>query len=270
MLARALAAAACFALAAAALAGTPCTDATPTPETVRKALLLAKQAHDALEESGAEVALIARVGQDLSKYGLRYSHLGFVLRDRARGVWSVYHELNHCGTAESGLYREGLGNFFLDDMFAYETLVLVPGGDARRRLAEVLASDLPERLHGLPYNMVAYAFSTRYQNSNQWVLEVLAGALATEPRPQTREQAQAWLKSAGFRPITVEIDALTRLGARMFRANVAFDDHPFDRRMAGQIDTVTVESVIRFVEERDPQAKKLLRSLPQDGAPQPR
>lgn len=97
-----------------------------------------------------------------------------------------------------------------------------------------------------------------------------ARALAAEPRPQTREQAQAWLKSAGFRPITVEIDALTRLGARMFRANVAFDDHPFDRRMAGQIDTVTVEAVIRFVEGRDPQARKFLRSLPQDGALQPR
>jgi hypothetical protein len=47
---------------------------------------------------------------------------------------------------------------------------------------------------------------------------------------------------------------MTRLGARMFRANVSFDDQPFERRMAGRIDTVTVDSVVRFVHQRDPLA----------------
>jgi hypothetical protein len=61
----------------------------------------------------------------------------------------------------------------------------------------------------------------------------------------------------GFRPITVEIPAATRLGARMFRANVAFDDHPFDRRMAGQIDTVTVDSVVRFIRQQDREAREI-------------
>jgi hypothetical protein len=49
-----------------------------------------------------------------------------------------------------------------------------------------------------------------------------------------------------------------RLGARMFRANVAFDDHPFDRRMAGQIDTVTTGAVLSWVRARDPQARVLV------------
>jgi len=44
----------------------------------------------------------------------------------------------------------------------------------------------------------------------------------------------------------------------MFRANVAFDDHPFDRRMAGQIDTVTANAIVNFVRGRDPQAKVLV------------
>ncbi|WP_229458757.1 DUF2145 domain-containing protein [Massilia glaciei] len=43
----------------------------------------------------------------------------------------------------------------------------------------------------------------------------------------------------------------------MFRANIAFDDHPFGRRMAGQIDTVTVESIVRFIRARDPDMKQL-------------
>jgi hypothetical protein len=47
----------------------------------------------------------------------------------------------------------------------------------------------------------------------------------------------------------------------MFRANIAFDDQPFARRMARQIDTVTVDSVLRFVRQRDPQARELTLSV---------
>ena len=46
----------------------------------------------------------------------------------------------------------------------------------------------------------------------------------------------------------------------MFRANVAFDDQPFARRMSGDIDTVTVESVVRFVERRDAQVTDMVLS----------
>lgn len=250
-----------LAAAAGAHAGQPCTEFVPSPQTVKKALTLAKDAHDALEASGADLALIARVGQDLSKYRLRYSHFGFVMRDPGAASWTVFHQLNLCSSTESGLYREGLGNFFLDDMHAYETLIVVPGPELRKRLRAVLESDVPAGMHGLPYNMVAYAFSTRYQNSNQWALEVIAAAAATDGRITTREQAQAWLRYAGYQPITLEVDAMTRLGGRMFRANIAFDDHPFGRRMAGQIDTVTVDSVYRFVEARDPQSRRIHRKV---------
>jgi hypothetical protein len=251
----------CLGVAQLAHAGQPCTEFTPTPDTVRKALTLAKLAQEGLDESEAEVALIARVGQDLSKYGLRYSHLGFAIRNPDGKGWSIFHELNQCSTADSGLYREGLGNFFLDDMFAYETLIIVPGKETRRRLVEVLAGELPAKMHGLRYNMVAFAFSTRYQNSNQWALELFAAASAGDLRIGSREQAQAWLRAAGYQPITLQIDAMTRLGGRMFKANIAFDDHPFDRRMAGQIDTVTVDSVFRFVEMRDPESRRVHRKL---------
>jgi hypothetical protein len=38
----------------------------------------------------------------------------------------------------------------------------------------------------------------------------------------------------------------------MFRANVAFDDHPSKRRYAGKIDIVTVVSMTRFLQKIDP------------------
>ncbi len=238
--------------------GQACTEFKPTPETVRNALNLAHKVRQGLEQSGAEVALVARIGQDLSKYKLRYSHLGYAWRDHPNGRWTLMHLLNQCGTTDSGIYAEGLGNFFLDDVFVYEALLYIPGKETQKLLAGALGGARPTALHGLPYNMLAYAYSTRYQNSNQWVLEVFAAASARDAPVASRQQAQAWLKLAGYEPITLQIDALTRLGGRMFRANVAFDDHPFDRRMAGQIDAVTVESVIRFLERRDAEHKKVV------------
>ena len=38
----------------------------------------------------------------------------------------------------------------------------------------------------------------------------------------------------------------------MFKANVAFDDHPDERRFADLIDTVTVESMANYIKRVDP------------------
>jgi hypothetical protein len=181
--------------------------------------------------------------------------MGIALRDHAAGRWTVVHVLNECGTASSHVYEEGMGNFFLTDLFRHEAQIVVPGPDAQARLVQVLSGRTPLRLHEPRYNMLSYAFSTRYQNSNQWVLETYAAASAADGDIATRGEAQAWLKNAGSAPITVDVPAAARLGARMFRANVAFDDHPFDRRMAGHIDTITTDAIVRFVRGKEPDAK---------------
>ncbi|MEO7494762.1 MAG: DUF2145 domain-containing protein [Massilia sp.] len=253
---RALLLALCAVLGQMAHAGTPCEESRNDAQTFVKAMNLADKVWQRLEQSDAQIAVIARVGQDLSGYGLRYSHMAYVWRDHPKGRWLVVHELNTCGTAESGLFNQGLGNFFLDNMFAYESVILIPGAASQAKLAAMLASPAALRLHGSSYNMLAYPFATTYQNSNQWVLETYAAGMSELP-VKDRAQAQAWLKLAGYQPITVDIPAVKRLGARMFRANVAFDDQPFGRRMDGHIDTVTVDSVLRFVRQRDPQAREI-------------
>lgn len=45
----------------------------------------------------------------------------------------------------------------------------------------------------------------------------------------------------------LKIDAVTRLGARVSAANVAFDDHPNEKRFADRIETVTVDSVFAWM-----------------------
>lgn len=238
-------------------AGRPCETRQPNAAAFISAMTVAERTRSALEASGAEVALLARMGQDLSRYGLRYSHLAIAWRDHPRGRWLVVHELNQCGTSESALFNEGLANFFLDDLFAYEAKIVIPSAASQARIAALLASPAGARMHAASYNMLAFAFSTRYQNSNQWVLETYA-ASADPLAAASRSAAQAWLRLAGYRPTTLGIPTGTRLGARVFMANVAFDDHPFGRRMAGQIDTVTVESVLEFVQRREPQARDIV------------
>jgi hypothetical protein len=43
------------------------------------------------------------------------------------------------------------------------------------------------------------------------------------------------------------LDPLTRLGGRISAANVAFDDHPVEKRFSDRIETVTVESVFDWL-----------------------
>jgi hypothetical protein len=83
------------------------------------------------------------------------------------------------------------------------------------------------------------------------VLELLAAAESNDVRIRNREQAQAWLKMAGYQPTEMHIGPLTRLGGRMFKANVAFDDHPSALRFSDRINAVTVDSITAFLRQRD-------------------
>src|SRR5206468_3296338 len=144
-----------------------------TALAVMRAMELAERTAARLTESRADVVVIARAGQNLSEYGVRYSHLGFAYRegDGSGAVWRVVHKLNECGTAHASLYRQGLGEFFLDDLWQYEAavVVLAPRTQAHVR-ALLLDNDAVSRLDTPAYSMVAYSWSDRYQQSNQWAL----------------------------------------------------------------------------------------------------
>lgn len=223
--------------------------------TLERSLTLAERTMNVLDASGAQVVLLARAGQDLTKYGLRWSHLGFAYKAPALGaqanergyVWRVLHKLNHCGTQEAALYRQGLGDFFLDDLWRLEAAWVVPTREAQLKLHALLLDERKARaLHHAPYSLVSYPWSTRYQQSNQWAIETLAAAM--EPSVYSRERAQEWLRFQGYEPTVLRLGPLTRLGARVGAANVAFDDHPGEKRFSDRIETVTVDSVFAWLQ----------------------
>jgi hypothetical protein len=227
-------------------AGRSCEQRPQTRESVERGLALAAATADALEQSGAQVVLLARAGQDLSKYGLEWSHLGFAYRAEVGAAWRVVHKLNHCGSEQAAVYRQGLGEFFLEHPHRYAAAYAVLSPAVQAKLLPILRDDQAVlRWHEARYNLVAYPWATRYQQSNQWALETLAGAL--EPAARTRERAQAWLKLQGYTPTTLKLGPLTRLGARTFNAHIAFDDHPNARRFSDRIDTVSADSVFAWL-----------------------
>jgi hypothetical protein len=237
----------------AARAGRSCEAHQPTVATITRGLQLAERAHAALEAAhardGVQVVLLARAGQDLTKYGLRYSHLGIAFRTedaQGRPAWRVLHKLNGCGTATADIYRQGLGQFFLDDLWRYEAAWVVPAPAVQARLRTLLADDARAlQLHRRPYSLVSYAWGQRYQQSNQWAIETLA--LAEDPAVTSRERAQAWLRLHGYAPTVLHLGPLTRLAGRLTAANVAFDDHPDAKRFSDRIETVTVDSVFDWL-----------------------
>jgi hypothetical protein len=240
-----LALAAALLAAPAAQAGRNCDAQKPTAQTITRGLTLAERSMNALDASGAQVVVLARAGQDLGKYGVRWSHLGFAYR--TPDGWRVLHKLNQCGTADGALYRQGLGEFFLDDLWRYEAAWVVPSAEVQARLMALLNDTRRSTsLHHKPYSIVSYAWGRQYQQSNQWAIETLAAAM--EPGVQTRDAAQAWLMFKGYQPTTLKLGPLTRLGGRVGSANVAFDDHPSEKRFSDRIETVTVDSVFAWLQ----------------------
>lgn len=262
-------------LAVPAHAGQNCEARRPTLDSIRRDLALAASVAQQLDEmaqrDGSTVLLIARVGQDLGQYGLRYSHLGIAYRDDAaangRGAWRVVHKLNECGSSRSTLHRQGLAEFFGDGLYLHEAGVVALRREIAARIVEQLKDDtLLSVLHEPRYNMLAYPWSGPYQQSNQWAIETLA--MLVEPSVSSRTTARDWLRQQDYRPTTLQIDPLKRLGARVATAHIAFDDHPFGRRMAGQIDTVTVDSVFAWMARAGLGGAPLrLRTLPPSGPP---
>ena len=235
----------------AALAGQACPEQPARNEALDQIHQLSSMVRDRLEQSGASIAYIARAGIDLREFGLVYSHLGLAWRDHPKGRWFTFHLLNPCETSLSELVDHSLEDFYKVELFTHDALVAVPSPAVQLKLLKAFFSPLAATLHHPVYNMISYPYSTRYQNSNQWVLEVTAAALGPENLIQNRYQAQTWLKQNGFEPSRVYIGRLRRIGGRVFSPHVHFDDHTAEEERNQTYLVVTADSIIRMLERND-------------------
>lgn len=206
----------------------------PTGSAARQGelLLLAAQVQAAMQASGRQLALVSRSGLDLSRFGQVYSHAGLALRDNPQGPWGVRQLYFACDEGRPRLFDEGLPGFVLGAMAAerprLSVVWLPPEADAllvRQALDKAAALALLEPR----YSANAHAFSTRYQNCNQWVAELMAQAWRPagdlpDGGSGPRAQAQAWLRQQAYVPVAFEVGPWR--GLSLFSPYLHEDDHP--------------------------------------------
>jgi len=239
-------------VAPAANAGTPCETRTMTPARIADAARTARMVVEELDRHDAPVALVSRVGTDLSKHGLRYSHAGFAVRDHVDGRWTVVHLLNDCSGDGSGLYAQGLVNFFADDLIEQDARITWLESGLAARLAARLVDLQHDPLYTPCYNLIARPGSTRYQNSTAWVLEHIAASIPERRSATDRAQAYLLATAHGFRPDTIRIPYTKRVMGGLFGgAHLVFTDHGVGTRLGGDYPVVTVRAILRWLDASD-------------------
>lgn len=235
-------------LLATAQAGGNCGSEPMSAWQVAAAAETAVRVVDALDQTDAPVAIVARVGADLSRHGLVYSHAGFAVRDHPGGRWSVVHLLNECGSDRSGLYVQGLVNFFSDDLVNQDARIVWLEPGLAQRLADHLRGTSATALHHPRYSIIARPGSSNYQNSTLWMVEVLASQFAGHAGPVTRQSAILHAETVGFEPDRIRIAYSRRVLGGLFTANAAFNDHPVSTRVSGSYPVATVRSILRWLD----------------------
>jgi hypothetical protein len=232
-------------------AGTQCTEKTVSPRALATAAESAQRVLKELEKNPVSVALLARHGTNLDKYGLHYSHVGFVVRDHQDGKWTVVHLLNQCGSSRSDIYAQGLVNFFTDDLQSQDARIVWLKPELAERLSVLLNSQAATSVFDPDYNVIARYDSMQYQNSTAWVLDMLSTAQLPKLNSPKRSNAQALEKAQGFVPDTIHIAYTQRILGGLFSANTVFTDHSVGARLSGEYKVVTVRSIFRYLQQID-------------------
>jgi hypothetical protein len=224
-------------------------------------LRFAALVREQLESSGAQVALISRTGIDLKRFGVRFSHSGVSVREGGEVPWAVRQLYYACDEHRPRLYDQGIGGFLLntdDAALGHVSIVVLPQQAARQLLHAALDTPRALRLLAARYSANAYPFSVRYQNCNQWVMELLASAWGNlADGDDLRKRAQDWLALHGYAPPPVALDSHWLKFAAAFMPLVHLDDHPEDDRYGMAFRISMPAAMEAFVRQHLPEATRI-------------
>lgn len=215
---------------------------------------------DELAASDESVALLSRSGLDLSRFHIRYSHAAVAWRSE-QGVWSARQLYYACDEGRPRIYDQGMAGFAMgtdDANLGYLSIVRLPPQAVLALRPAVLDTRRALHLLAAQYSANAYAYSLRYQNCNQWLIEMLAagwGGLADGE--DLRERAQAWLRDEQYAPQPVEVGSRFWMLASYFVPLLHLDDHPDADRAALQLRISLPTTIEDFVRARFPQSERV-------------
>jgi hypothetical protein len=251
---------------------------------------------DELAQSGQRLALIARSGLDLQRFGLRYSHAGISLLASENTPWSVRQLYYACDERQPKVFDQGISGFMLgtsQPALGYVSVLLLPPAPAAELERAALSKQQALQVLGAHYSANAYPLSERYQNCNQWLIELLAtawGALPVEPvpsdhvdvdqatqtqarqtgqasspspaepplpAPTPRAAAQRWLQAQGYEPTVVDVGWRVLMWAGAFIPFVHSDDHPALDTSQQRYRVTMPASIEAFVQRTQPGATRI-------------
>jgi hypothetical protein len=214
-----------------------------------------------LQTSGHSLALIARSGLDLSRFKTRYSHAGISLKSSPNTPWSIRQLYYACEESKPKIFDQGMAGFVMgteSPAMGFVSVILLP--EEAEKPLELAARENARALALLntTYSANAYPFSQKYQNCNQWIIEIFAtaiGALSSSDNP--RLQAQNWLKDNGYLPSLMEVGNRFLMALSAFIPMIHSDDHPETDLEKQRYQVSMPASIEAFALLKFPQAKRL-------------
>jgi hypothetical protein len=241
---------------------------TLTAAQKNRLLLFSSAVKDTLEKSGEDVAIISRNGIDLDRFNIRYSHSGISLRGSPNTPWSVRQLYYGCEEQKPSIYDQGLSGFLIDHdntPIPFVSIVFLPASPGRELAQTALDKQAAMALLGPQYSANAYAFSTAFQNCNQWVMELLAHAWGVpETGGDFRADAQNWLKAEHYQPSDIDVGHKWLVWATYFVPLVHSSDHPAENVRKNLYQVSMPASIEGFVRNELPQASRVEMCADQD------
>jgi hypothetical protein len=226
----------------------PAVDSRLTPE---QAAAFSKQIETDLAAKGARVAIVFRAGRPHDKMprGISYTHGAFwVYRTihtqdgRDLPGYAVYNLFQGDGktlpVTQSYLAQDWPFDFTRGSA-ADDVAVIVPSPEMQRRIVAVMDSPTYARLHNPSYSLIANPLSSKHQNCNGFMLDVIASAVwETSDPAQIRAD-----EKAHFHPSVIEAGPLQRMLAPLADARLKTDDQ------SHVLVTTTYESMSAFMKD---------------------
>ena len=219
--------------------------------SAEQAAAFSKQVERDLAAKGARVAMVFRAGRmrDQLPEGIAYTHGAFwVYRDikTADGGtikgYAVYNLYAGNGTDWSKIESRLVQDFPLDftrGSTVDDMAVIIPSPEMQRRILAVIDSPTYQAVHNPAYSLVANPWSRKYQNCNNFMLNVIGAAIWQTDDPL---QITANLK-AHYEPTVVKTNAVMRLFGPIADQRLRTDDQD------GTVRTATYESMAEFMRE---------------------
>jgi hypothetical protein len=227
---------------------------------VRAELETAEGGADGVDGGVDGGVLVSRSGLDLSRFDIRYSHTGVAWR-ASTGAWSARQLYYACDEGRPRIFDQGMAGFAMgidNPSLGYVSIVRLPPAAAASLRGAAL--DTPRALHLLSsaYSATAYPFSLRYQNCNQWIVELMAAAWGDlADGDDLRERAQAWLAQAPYAPKPVPVPSRWMMWVSPLIPFVHLDDHPHEEKSARQLSISLPSTLEAFARQRWPGSERV-------------